>query len=101
MGLIKEADNTVDWLSKYGFRYKTNPVAGGNPGYQRGYYHANDLEFLWINICLTDRKVYLYNEYDCGGLIWERDLDIPEDVEGEELIDWLDKELELCMECME
>ena len=97
MGLIKSDIYNINWLSKYGFEYSSNPVAGyGNKGYERGYYHKNGLEFLWVNICFPKRKVYLYNEYECGGLLWEREIDIPERIystDEEEFINWLDEEL--------
>lgn len=98
MGLIKSDIDDVNWLSKYGFEYSNHPVAGyGNKGYERGYYHKNNLEFLRVNICFPNRKVYLYNEYECGGLLWEREIDIPDGIcitDEEEFIDWLDEELD-------
>lgn len=98
MGLIKKEDRTINWLEKYGFKYESSPVAGdGSPGYERGYYHCNDLEYLRVNVCFPKRKVFLYNEYDCGGLLWERELDIPDGIystDEEEFINWLDEELD-------
>jgi hypothetical protein len=99
MGLIKNGiQNNINWLNKYGFEYDEAPVAGNYSGYERGYYHKNDLEFLWINICFPKRKVYLYNEYSCGGMLWERELDIPNGIyntDEEEFINWLDEELDI------
>ena len=98
MGLIKNDIQNINWLSKYGFKYNKKPVAGYDSGYERGYYHADDLEYLWINICFPKRKVYLYNEYECGGLLWETELDIPSGIystDEEEFINWLDEELEV------
>lgn len=98
MGLIKREDCTINWLEKYGFKFTRNPVAGNSPGYERGYFHSNDLEYLRVNVCFPDRKVYLYNEYECGGLLWERELDIPDSIystDEEEFIDWLDEELDI------
>lgn len=99
MGLIKNDVRTNDWLEKYGFKYDKRPVAGdGTPGYERGYYHLNGSEFLWVTVCFPKKKVFLYNEYECGGLLWERTLDIPEYIystDEEKFIDWLDKELDI------
>ena len=49
-------------------------------------YNSNGTECLWINVCFPKRKVYLYNEYECGGLLWKRELDIPDEIESEEKI---------------
>ena len=98
MGLIKNEVDNINWLNKYGFEYSNNPVAGNCSGYERGYYHYNDLEYLWVNVCFPKRKVYLYNEYECGGLLWERELNIPDGIystDEEEFIDWLDGELDI------
>lgn len=97
MGLIKNDIQNMNWLNKYGFIYDKDPVAGDCSGYEKGYYHADGLEYLWINICFPERKVYLYNEYDCGGLLWETELDIPDGIystDEEEFINWLDEELD-------
>lgn len=100
MGLIKDTIKLKQphWLENYGFKYKSNPVAGWEPGYERGYYHADNSEFLWVNVCFPKRAVYLYNEYDCGGLLWERELSIPDEFsedDEENFINWLDKELDI------
>lgn len=100
MGLIKKSEeHVVNWLEKHGFEYTRCPVAGdGTPGYERGYYHLNDLEYLWVNVCFPQRKVFLFNEYECGGLLWEKDLDIPDGIystDEKEFIDWLDEELDI------
>lgn len=99
MGLIKNDVRTNDWLEKYGFEYDLSPVAGdGSPGYERGYFHCNGLEYLRVNVCFPERKVFLYNEYECGGFLWERELDIPDEIDitdEEKFIDWLDEELDI------
>ena len=97
MGLMKNNAQSIDWLIKYGFKYNKRPVARDSPGYERGYYHADNSEYLWVNICFPKRKVYLYNEYECGGLLWEKELDIPDEfssINEEEFINWLDEELD-------
>lgn len=44
-------------------------------------------------VCPFQEKVYFYDEYDCGGKIWEDEEDIPYDmdIESEKFIEWLDK----------
>ena len=99
MGLIKNEGHALSWIEGYGFEYSKRPVAGdGTPGYEKGYYHSNDLEYLWVTVCFPKGKVYLYNEYEGGGLLWERELDIPDGIystDDEKFIDWLDKELDI------
>lgn len=96
MGLIKDNVNNINWIGKYGYKYVTNPVAGNHSGYERTYTHSNGTECLWVNVCFPKRKVYLYNEYECGGLLWERELDIPDEIESDDeygFIDWLDDQI--------
>lgn len=96
MGLVKDCADNVIWIRKYGYKYVTNPVAGNCPGYERTYTHSNGTECLWVNVCFPKRKVYLYNEFECGGFLWEKILDIPNEIESEdehEFIDWLDNEI--------
>lgn len=98
MGLIKNENLTLHWLEKYGFKYDSRPVASQSSGYERVYYHEDGLECLWVNVCFPKRKVFLYNEYECGGLLWEKELDIPSEIHEtneEEFIDWLDEELDI------
>lgn len=99
MGLIKGNDvSNINWLNKYGFEYSSRCVAGEERGYERSYSHANGLEYLWVTVDFPNRKVYLYNEYDCGGWLWERELDIPDGIysdDEDEFIEWLDGELDI------
>lgn len=98
MRLIKNEGHTISWLEGYGFKYDKRPVAGNYPGYERGYYHSNGSEYLWVTVCFPKRKVFLYNEYECGGRLWERELNIPDgiySIDEEEFINWLDKELDI------
>lgn len=97
MGLIKE-NQKYEWLNKYNFVFVDNPVAGSIPGYENFYRHASNSECVWVTLCLPQRKVFLYNEFSCGGLLWERELDIPENINYEDeqsFIDWLDNELDI------
>ena len=82
-------------LKEYGFSFTTNPVAGNKPGYEKTITHSNGTETLWINICVLSQKVYLYNEFECGGLLWEKEIDIPEtmSINEDSFIDWLNEEI--------
>lgn len=103
MGLIKENANNISWLNKYGFEYSSSCVATPSNrtrtrGYERGYEHEDGLEYLWVTVDFPHRKIYLYNEYDCGGLLWERELDIPDGIYSDDeykFIEWLDGELDI------
>lgn len=97
MGLIKDNIEHIGWVNKYGFKFNTSCVAGWCSGYERTYSHSDGLEYLWVTLAFPLRKVFLYNEYECGGLLWERELDIPDGIystDEYEFINWLDKELE-------
>lgn len=94
MGRIKNSipDNTnpiVQALHNAGFRHGRG--AQGQPGFVRTFHE--DVECLWVTVSLERNTVYLYNEYQCGGMIWSRDETIPEEVrhDADALIDWLDE----------
>ena len=55
--------------------------------------HANNSERLWITVNLAQKKVYFYNEFECGGMLSQYSLDIPSGIINDEnkLIDWLDE----------
>lgn len=98
MGLIKNKNPNAHWLENYGYKYKPIPVAGYFPGYERVYHHEGGSECLWVNVCFSKRVVFLYNEYWCGGFLWERKLIIPSEIcesDEEKFIDWLDEELNI------
>lgn len=98
MGLIKQ-NNKNHFLTKYGYDYKNRTVTGlKTPVYQNTYAHDNGLEYLWVDISLSTRTIYLYNEYECGGELWRREEIIPDyiDIENEhEFIDWLDELIDI------
>ena len=91
MGLFKESiqHNTLTFLNDLGFVLDTGPT--GKKGYVKIIDH-DSIERLWITIILSSDTVHLYNEYDCGGLLWERTLDIPHECinDKDKFIDWLD-----------
>ena len=51
---------------------------------------------LYVDISLKDRRVYFYDEYDCGGKVHSYISDIPDsmDVESFSFIQWLRDEIE-------
>lgn len=55
----------------------------------------DEIEAIWITVNPQERKAHLYNEWDCGGELWQREYDIPQDVlESEsEFVDWLDEKI--------
>lgn len=102
MGIFKKSlrksvlDNT--YLTTLGFEYGKRSGAQGEEGYTKTIAHNED-EVLWITVNLQKKKVYLYNEWDCGGELWSATYDIPESILNSEsiyenrirFIDWLDK----------
>lgn len=98
MGLLKDninkQRNIYEYLITNGFKYGTNVGPRGESGYNKTVEH-NINEVLWITISPSDNKVYLYNEWDCGGMIWERTIDIPDNLLEDEdsFIKWLDMEI--------
>lgn len=97
MGIIKDSlydSNKYKFLIDLGFKYMTGPT--GQNGFVKIINHKST-ECLWITIIPNKNKVHLYNEYDCGGLLWERTLDIPNeyiyDNDKTKFIDWLDSQV--------
>lgn len=92
MGILKDnlkEEESRQFLIKLGFRYG-DIGAQGESGYTKIIPHDEN-EILWITINLQEKKVYLYNEWDCGGKLWERTYDIPFFIENKtEFINWLD-----------
>lgn len=70
--------------------FKKDFGAQDEPGYVNIFY--NNGECLWVTIQFESRTVYLYNEYECGGLLWKRCEHIPEDrmMNFDKFVDWLD-----------
>ena len=95
MGLFKESLNLslrYDYLIELGFKYGKTSGPKNETGYTKTIQH-NENEILWITINPQEKKVYLYNEWDCGGELWSRTHDIPESILEDkiELINWLDE----------
>lgn len=82
------------FLLNLGFKYGERSGAQGETGYTKTINH-NVNETLWITVNPQERKVYLYNEWDCGGELWSRNYKIPQSVlENEtEFVDWLDDKI--------
>lgn len=97
MGLFKENINLksqYSFLIQLGFRYGMNSGARGEAGYTKVMNHSGN-ERLWITVNPIEKKLYLYNEWECGGMLWDRTIDIPsEDLsDKDDLIDWIDKQI--------
>lgn len=82
-------------LESEGFELERYSPEGYNCDYEKVIPH-DDIYSLWVNVSLKDRKVYFYDEYDCGGKIGSYTTKIPEDID---LLDcnflyWLRNEIE-------
>jgi len=65
MGIFKDNLNLglqYAFLIKLGFKYNLY----GEKDYIKTIHH-NENEMLWITVNPQERKVHLYNEWDCGG----------------------------------
>lgn len=97
MGIFKDnisLDLQYIFLINLGFKYGERSGAQGKTGYTKIIHH-NENETLWITVNLQERKVYLYNEWDYGGKLWQREYSIPQFVLGSEskFADWLDEKI--------
>lgn len=97
MGIFKDNINLglqYAFLINLGFKYRESNGINGMSGYVKTISH-NENEVLWITVNPQKRKVHLYNEWDCGGELWSRKYDIPQDVlENEnDFVDWLDEKI--------
>lgn len=95
MGIFKDSINLcLQWafLLKLGFRYTSG--ARGENGYTKIINHSGN-ERLWITVNPSERKVYLYNEWDCSGELWSRTHEIPQSaLDSEtEFANWLDEKI--------
>lgn len=93
MGLFKDninQDLQYTFLLNLGFKYNLY----GKEDYIKTIHH-NEIEILWITVNLQERKVYLYNEWDCGGRLWQKEYNIPQKVLANEsdFVDWLDRKI--------
>lgn len=97
MGIFKDSINLglqYAFLINLGFKYGERSGAQGETGYTKTIHH-NENETLWITVNPLERKVHLYNEWDCGGELWKRKYDIPKDALSNEsdFGDWLDEKI--------
>lgn len=96
MGLFKESLSSsvpcCNFLTELGFNYGEKSGPQGQSGYTKTVSH-NGNEVLWITINTQEKKVYLYNEWECGGKLWSITYDIPESIFKDEMkfINWLDE----------
>ena len=92
MGFIRDAfkKTSSDILAKLGFEMGFG--AQGERGYVKTFMHAHGTERLYVTIDLDDNIAYLYNEYECGGMLWRRTETFTDDIFKDEdtFIDWLD-----------
>lgn len=91
--VLDDKSKEQHYLIKYGFSWDNSPVAGNVPAFERGFSHNNGLEFAYVAINLACKTVSIYNEYDCGGLLWQQDDIIPDNIDTDdekEFITWLD-----------
>lgn len=94
MGLFKDSIKFKEftYLTELGFLRDRGPR--GEEGYIKTISHDEN-EVLWITIDPNHMKVYLYNEWECGGKLWDKTLDIPEEYlyDKDKFIDWLDNHI--------
>lgn len=82
-------------LESEGFELENHSPDGYDCDYEKVIPH-DDIYSLWVNVSLRDRKVYFYDEYDCGGKISGYTAEIPEDIDlfDYSFIYWLRSEIE-------
>ena len=82
------------FLYDLGFEYGEDSGPRGEHGFTIPVYHG--YETLWITIDTIQNKMYLYDEYDCGGMIWDKEVYIPNNVLSDkyEFAKWLDEQID-------
>ena len=82
-------------LESEGFELEGCSPEGYDCDYEKVIPH-DDIYRLWISVSLRDRKVYFYDEYDCGGKISNSIIKIPGDIDlwDYSFIYWLRSEIE-------
>lgn len=82
-------------LESEGFELEDHSPEGYDCDYEKVIPH-DDIYCLYVNVSLRDRKVYFYDEYDCGGEISNYTARIPEDIYlwDYSFICWLRNEIE-------
>lgn len=80
MGRFKKTelpDPVVTWLLSRGYEDVGGPC--GEEGFRKIYETHNGLYYVWVTINIDKRKIYLYEEYNCGGMISEDTIDLEEE----------------------
>lgn len=82
------------FLYDLGFEYGENSGPRGEFGFTRTVQHGN--ETLWITIDTIENKMYLYNEYNYGGILWDDEIYIPNGILSNkyEFAKWLDEQID-------
>lgn len=70
---MKNISSLTTKLAKLGFEHETGPR--GEKGYTKTISHENNSEVLWITVDPDTNIIYLYNEYDVGGMLWDDEID--------------------------
>jgi len=80
MGRFKN-DNIINpisvWLSQKDFKNETG--ARGEKGLTKTYSVDDGYYYVWVTINLGKQKIYIYKEYDCGGMVGEDEIDIQDE----------------------
>lgn len=63
------------FLYDLGFEYGEDSGPRGESGYTIVVRHG--LETLWITFDNLKNILYLYNEYICGGMLWDKEINVP------------------------
>lgn len=94
-GLKEPTLLTNKLLESEGFELEDYSPEGYDCDYEKVIPH-DDIYCLYVNVSLRDRKVYFYDEYDCGGRISSYITMIPEDIYlwDYSFIVWLRNEIE-------
>lgn len=89
MGIVKDFyKNSI--FEHYGFEYGIHSGPKGEEGYTRTFKHDDGFYVLWVTI--NGRTLYLYDEYDCGGMVYEEEIHIPEEYQtNQEVLDYVDE----------
>ncbi len=82
-------------LESEGFELEGHSPEGYDCDYEKVIPH-DDIYCLYVNVSLRNRKIYFYDEYDCGGVIGSYTTTIPEEMDlwDYNFICWLRNEIE-------
>lgn len=97
MGILYNPNETyMSYLENHGFKKQSKSVIGECDNcYERTVHISNGLYYMWISIDTDNKKVYYYVEYDCGGEVSRRNIDIPDDINiynEHAFMEWLDED---------